>query len=49
MFDLPPLVNALQEIGFNIDYAEYLDGRENFASKETWYDGREYVGIIAVK
>lgn len=49
MFDLPILVNALQEVGFKIDYAEYLDGRKNHASEETWYDGREYVGVIAVK
>lgn len=49
IFDLPILINALQEIGFNINYAEYLDGRENYASEETWHDGREYLGIIAVK
>jgi hypothetical protein len=35
--------------GFNIEWAGYLDGKVNGAVPETWYDGREYLGIIAVK
>jgi ubiquinone/menaquinone biosynthesis C-methylase UbiE len=49
MYDLPILVNALNEIGFEIEFAEYLDGRLNGATQDALYDGREYIGIIAVK
>lgn len=47
MFDLNVLIKALEAIGFIIEFGEYLDGKANGAVKETWHDGREYVGIIA--
>jgi SAM-dependent methyltransferase len=47
--DKPVLVAALQKFGFEIEYAEYLDGKDNGAMADTWHDGREYVGIIARK
>lgn len=49
MFDVPVFVRALKELGFIIEFAEYLDGRTNGAVEETWHDGREYVGIVACK
>ena len=49
MYDLPTLTKALETLGFVIEFADYIDGRTNGAVKETWHDGREYVGIIARK
>jgi len=49
LYDLDPLVKELQNIGFIIEYGEYLDGKLNGAMTETWLDGREYIGIIACK
>lgn len=49
MYDLSVLVKALEATGFIIEFADYLDGSKNAAVKETWNDGREYVGIIARK
>lgn len=48
-YDLPILKQALEAQGFIIEFAEYLDGKENGAVKDTWHDGREYVGIVALK
>ena len=49
IYDLPVLIAALQTTGFIIEAADYLDGQSNGAVKDTWYDGREYIGIIAHK
>jgi SAM-dependent methyltransferase len=49
MYDLPVLRKALETYGFVIEFAEYLDGSNNGAVKETWHDGREYVGFVARK
>ncbi len=49
MYDIPVLREALIEQGFEIESAEYLDGKTNGAVEETWHDGREYIGIIARK
>ena len=49
MFDIPHLTRAMEQAGFTIESADYLDGKRNGAVPETWHDGREYVGIIASK
>lgn len=49
VYDIPVLQSALIAQGFEIEWADYLDGKTNGAVPETWYDGREYLGIIAVK
>jgi SAM-dependent methyltransferase len=49
MYDLPILKRYLETLGFIIEHADYLDGRSNGAVKETFHDGREYVGVIARK
>lgn len=49
VYDIPVLQAALITQGFDIEWADYLDGKINDAVPETWYDGREYLGIIAVK
>jgi len=43
------LVDALTQAGFSIELATYLDGKSNGAMQDTWFDGREYIGIIATK
>ena len=48
-FDKEVLVKALQALGFIIECAEYLDGPANGAVEETWYDGREFIAVIARK
>ena len=48
-FDTDVFVRALENLGFIIEFAEYLDGPANGAVEETWHDGREFVGIIARK
>jgi Methyltransferase domain len=48
-FDLDILVPILQHLGFVIEFAKYLDGPSNGAMQDTWYDGREFVGIVAKK
>lgn len=49
MFEAEILRSYLQEIGFVIEKAEYLNGKENFAVEETWLDGKELLGVIARK
>lgn len=49
IYDISILQAALIEQGFEIEFAEYLDGKVNGAVPETWHDGREYLGIIACK
>ncbi len=46
-FDIDIFVPALQQLGFVIEFAEYLDGPSNGALADTWHDGRELVGIVA--
>lgn len=49
IFEKEILVDALKDLGFQIEFADYLDGKHNGAMQETLFDGRELVGIIAVK
>ncbi len=49
ILDLPILKRELIKIGFRLEFAEYLNGKEQGAVPGSWYDGREYLGIIAVK
>lgn len=49
MFEKSILAKALTGLGFRIEFADYLEGRENGAVEETLYDGREFLGIIASK
>lgn len=48
-FDINPLVKALMDIGFEIEIAQYVDGKTNGAVEETFHDGREMLSIIAKK
>ncbi|MBP9743332.1 MAG: class I SAM-dependent methyltransferase [Burkholderiales bacterium] len=48
-FDILPLVKALEDVGFEVEVSQYLDGRSNGAVQDTWYDGREMLGVIARK
>ena len=48
-FDTAPLVKALMDIGFEIEIAQYVDGKTNGAVEETFHDGREMLSIVARK
>lgn len=48
-FELDELRIFLENIGFTVIYASYMDGEMNNAHPETICDGREYIGIIARK
>ncbi len=48
-FAVDILVSALTNLGFIIEFSDYLDGEKNSAVEETWYDGREFIGVIARK
>lgn len=39
---------VLEDVGFHIEYIEYLDRKEMYP-EDALYDGRETVGVIAVK
>ena len=48
-FDKNVIAPTLERIGFTIESAEYLDGQTNGAVEDTWHDGREFVGVVAMK
>lgn len=48
-FDRNVLVPVLEKLGFTIESAEYIDGKTNGAVEDTWYDGREFISVIAKK
>lgn len=47
--DLQPLIRALESNDFSIEKADYLDPKTNNISEELQLDGREWIGVIAVK
>lgn len=47
--DLPPLIQALESNGFSIETAEYLDPKMTMIPDGVLLDGREWVGIVAIR